>query len=64
MQQWYAERGPTLPVRGKTSALAEQLLSPMEERIADHPGRRSKADAQIVVMGDQDDAVEALDLLA
>jgi hypothetical protein len=35
----------------------------MEERVAHHPGRRSKADSQIVSVGDQDDALEALDLL-
>ena len=63
MQQRYPKRRPTLPVGGKTSTLAEQLLSPMEERVADHPGRRCKADAHIVVVGDEDDAIEALDLL-
>jgi hypothetical protein len=48
-------------VGGEPSALAEQLVAAMPQRIADHPRLRSEARAEAGGVRDEDDAAQSLD---
>ena len=50
-----------LAVRREPTALPEQLLAAVGQRVPDHAGARGERDPQVVLVRDQDDSIEVPD---